>query len=175
MQEYAIDESTLGTFLLNSGFISLKQLEKALAIQADLPFLRIGEILMGLRAIGIEALIQALYHQFSQAMLGNILLRQGYVTQEGLESALNIQRETRGARRLGDILKDLGLVSDEQIRSALAMQDSFQEYKYRLIVNQHFREQDTLADLLPFNTSNVWGRTDDALAQFENYLRDTGS
>lgn len=175
MQEYAIDESTIGSFLLNSGFITQKQLDRALAIQADLPFLRIGEILMGLRAIGIEALIQALYHQFSQAMLGNILLRQGYVTQEGLESALNLQRETRGARRLGDILKDLGLVSEEQIRSALAMQDSFQEYKYRLIVNQHFREQDTLADLLPFNTSNVWGRTDDALAQFENYLRDTGS
>ena len=175
MQEYSIDESIIGSFLVNAGFITRKQLEKALAIQADLPFLRIGEILMGLRAIGIEALIQGLYHQFSQAMLGNILVRQGFVTKEGLDSALAIQRETRGARRLGDILKELGLVSDEQIRAALAMQDSFQEYKYRLLVNQHFREQDTLADLLPFTNATGWGRTDDALTQFENYLRDTGT
>jgi hypothetical protein len=174
MEEYSIDQTTIGSYLVNAGFITDKQLDKALAIQADLPFLRIGEILMGLRSISIEALIQALYHQFSQAMLGNILVRQGQVTQEALESALTLQKEARGARRLGDILKELGLVTDDQINAALAMQDSFQDYKYRLLVNQHFREQDTLSDLLPTKTM-PWNRTDDALISFEKYLRETGT
>lgn len=52
--------------------------------------------------------------------LGDILLQQGYLSDEQLKAALEAQKRTR--QRLGDYLIDAGLVSDRDIAKALHIQ-----------------------------------------------------
>lgn len=57
----------------------------------------------------------------SPQKIGEILVQKGYISQEALEQALQIQKKTR-VRRVGEILKDMGRVSEEQIGRSLADQ-----------------------------------------------------
>jgi type II secretory ATPase GspE/PulE/Tfp pilus assembly ATPase PilB-like protein len=53
-------------------------------------------------------------------ILGTLLLERGHIDRQGLERALEIQRETGG--RLGAVLLDLGLVDEEALYQTLAYQ-----------------------------------------------------
>jgi type II secretory ATPase GspE/PulE/Tfp pilus assembly ATPase PilB-like protein len=59
--------------------------------------------------------------KLSMLKVGTRLLHLGLVTDEQLQSALQIQ-STHGGRHLGNILVDLGLVSDTQLRQVLCEQ-----------------------------------------------------
>ena len=52
--------------------------------------------------------------------LGDILVRQGYLSDKQLKSALEAQKKTK--QRLGDYLIDAGIVSDKDIAYALHIQ-----------------------------------------------------
>jgi hypothetical protein len=86
-----IDDRKLGRYLLRKRKIGQEILEKALAIQEDLPFLRLGEILLGIRAITFTDLLEGLYSQFSDIVLGDILLKHRIISPEQLKNALDIQ------------------------------------------------------------------------------------
>lgn len=55
-----------------------------------------------------------------ETMLGRVLIKQGKITEKGLERALNIQKKTN--EKLGRILVDIGLISKEDLSSSLSLQ-----------------------------------------------------
>ncbi len=63
--------------------------------------------------------VEAFPHRI-ETMLGRVLIKQGKITEKGLERALNIQKKTN--EKLGRILVDIGLISREDLSSSLAIQ-----------------------------------------------------
>ena len=55
----------------------------------------------------------------SKIRIGDLLVQAGYVTEDQLKEALNIQKQS-GGKRIGQVLIELGYVSEEQMLSALA-------------------------------------------------------
>lgn len=54
--------------------------------------------------------------------IGQLLVAQGYVTEEQIERALGLQSVNQSSARLGDLLVDVGYVTREQIQSAVNAQ-----------------------------------------------------
>lgn len=54
--------------------------------------------------------------------IGQLLVAQGYVTEEQIESALGLQSVNPDSARLGDLLMEVGYVTREQIQSAVNAQ-----------------------------------------------------
>jgi hypothetical protein len=119
----------IGQFLLDAGAITAAQLERALAFKADKPFLRVGEVLLGQGACTLEQLVWGLEAQGASLRLGQILVRNGRVSQEALDAAL--QRQLRTSELLGTILVEEGLITEAQVQEALGYQLWFQEYVAR--------------------------------------------
>ncbi len=63
--------------------------------------------------------VEAFPHRI-ETMLGRVLIKQGKITERGLERALNIQKKTN--EKLGRIFVDIGLISKEDLSSSLALQ-----------------------------------------------------
>lgn len=63
--------------------------------------------------------VEAFPHRI-ETMLGRVLIKQGKITERGLERALNVQKKTN--EKLGRILVDIGLISKEDLSSSLALQ-----------------------------------------------------
>lgn len=146
MSQVAIDDRKLGQYLRRTSKLDQATLEKALQIQVDLPFLRLGEILLGLRAITFRDLTEALYSQFSEALFGHVLIRRRITTHERVQEALERQAQDP-TRRLGEILIELGYATTTQIEEALAERELYNEYKFRLGFNRYFEsEPSTLAE-----------------------------
>lgn len=135
-----IDDHKLGRYLVHRAKIPRETVEGALRIQKDLPFLRLGEILLGFHSITFKDLIEALYSQFSEAMLGNILVRQGCLTAEQIEIALEQQAMDPQPRRLGEMLLAQGKVTQEQVTAALKELDLYNDYKIRIGSTRYFAE-----------------------------------
>ncbi len=75
--------------------------------------------------------VEAFPHRI-ETMLGRVLIKQGKITERGLERALNIQRKTN--EKLGRILVDIGLISKEDLSSSLSLQATkilFSLFKWR--------------------------------------------
>lgn len=146
MSQIAIDDRKLGQYLRRTRKLDEPTLDKALRIQADLPFLRLGEILLGLRAITFRDLTEALYSQFSESLFGHVLIRRKVTTAERIKEALERQ-VLEPQRRLGELLVDLGYATVAQIEEALAERELYNEYKFRLGFNRYFEaESSALAD-----------------------------
>lgn len=140
MSNVSIDDRKLGQYLRRTLKLDQPTLEKALAIQADLPFLRLGEILLGLKAITFRDLTEALYSQFSEALLGHVIVRRKIATPEHVLEALERQA-VDPQRRLGEILIELGYATATQIEEALAERELYNEYKFRLGFNRYFEDE----------------------------------
>jgi len=54
--------------------------------------------------------------------LGSVLINRGLISEEDLQSALEIQREEDGSRLLGTILVDMGAISHEALREVICAQ-----------------------------------------------------
>jgi hypothetical protein len=75
--------------------------------------------------------VEAFPHRID-TMLGRVLIKQGKITERGLERALNIQKKTN--EKLGRILVDIGLISKEDLSSSLSLQATkilFSLFKWR--------------------------------------------
>lgn len=145
MSQVPIDDRKLGQYLRRTRKLDQPTLEKALRIQEDLPFLRLGEILLGLRAITFRDLTEALYSQFSEALFGHVLVRRRITTPERVQEALERQA-AEPQRRLGEILVEMGYATATQVEEALAERELYNEYKFRLGFNRYFEsEPDPLA------------------------------
>lgn len=140
MAQIQVDDHKLGQYLRRTRKVEPATIERALQIQAELPFLRLGEVLLGLRTITFKDLTEALYSQLSEALFGQIVTRSQFATDEQIHHALALQEQEVRPRRLGEILVDLGYATPEQIQEALAEQELYDEYKFRLGFNRYFNE-----------------------------------
>lgn len=110
-----------GSLLLARHVISAEQLEHALTQQAASPYLRLGEILLGLGYISFTQLKSTLEDQYHDVKLGQMLLNLGIITLENIKAALIEQEET--GERLGPVLIRQGACSEAQVYRVLASQD----------------------------------------------------
>lgn len=111
-------------YLLANGVVSESTLTHARSVQQEYPFLRIGEILMGVGAFGLNTLRAQLQNYRAQAKLGELLLLENAITVAQLEEAL--ARQADSGLLIGKILIDMGACSFEQVMKALAVQRSQQ-------------------------------------------------
>ena len=110
-----------GSLLLARRVINAEQLDHALALQAESPYLRLGEILLGLGYISFSQLRSTLEDQYHDVKLGQYLLRLGIISLEHIEKALEAQEKT--GDRLGPVLIAIGACSEAQMYRVLASQD----------------------------------------------------
>lgn len=116
-----IEAVHFGALLLARKLVNSEQLSHALTIQTENPYLRIGEILLGLGYLSFAQLKSTLEDQYRDVLLGQTLLKLGIVTVSQLEAALESQERT--GSRLAPALIDLGACSESQIYRALAIQE----------------------------------------------------
>lgn len=116
----AVESVHFGALLIARGIITPEQLDHALQFQADSPFLRIGEILLGLGYISFTHLKNTLEDQYNDVKLGQLLLDMRLITMPYLEAALEVQERT--GEKLGPILLALGALTEKQLYQALATQ-----------------------------------------------------
>ena len=115
----AVESVHFGALLIARGVITPRQLDHALKVQAESPFLRIGEILMGLEYLSFAQLRATLEDQYHDIQLGQQLLQMRLVTMPYLEAALEVQERT--GDRLGPILLALGALTENQLYQALSL------------------------------------------------------
>ena len=108
------------------GFISQDQLEAALAIQRQKPFLRVGEILYGLQFITFAQIEQVLEEQYRDMRLGQLLVRRGLLQHDQLDEAIR-EHEATGLL-LGHLVIRLGFCTIEQVTKVLEEQRVLQTY-----------------------------------------------
>lgn len=111
-----------GSLLLARRIVGADQLEHALTVQAASPYLRIGEILLGLGFISFAQLKSTLEDQYHDVRLGELLLQRGIVRPPQIEAALELQERT--GLRLGPALVEIEACNEAQIYGALASQDA---------------------------------------------------
>lgn len=117
-----VESVHFGALLIARGIITPAQLDHALTIQAESPFLRIGEILLGLGYLSFSLLKGTLEDQYHDVRLGQLLLEMRLVTMPYLEAALEVQERT--GERLGPILLALDALTESQLYQALSLQDA---------------------------------------------------
>jgi adenylate cyclase len=116
-----VESVHLGALLRARKLIREDQLDRAIAMQAEHPYLRIGEILLGLEFITFNQLRSTLEDQYRDVRLGKALLRLNLVTVPQIEAALQAQEES--GERLGPLLIQLGHCSEAEVYRALAAQE----------------------------------------------------
>lgn len=78
----------------------------------------------------------------SKKKIGEILLSKGFITQQNLEDALELQRENR--KRVGEIWVEAGIISEEILARALATQ-----YSVPFIDVSNFTPKEELLSIMP--------------------------
>jgi|GEM_PF-1087810 len=116
----AVESIHFGALLIARGIITPQQLSHALELQAESPFLRIGEILLGLGYLSFTHLKNTLEDQYNDVKLGQLLLDMRLITMPYLEAALEVQERT--GEKLGPILLALEALTEKQLYQALSHQ-----------------------------------------------------
>jgi hypothetical protein len=115
----------LGTTLVKMGVITAQQLYDAIVMQKKTGG-RLGEILIQSGSCSVEDVLRAASQQHKLGMsrlpLGELLVKNGVITQAELQKALKIQSETNAY--LGEILLDEKMCTLEDITSALESQQA---------------------------------------------------
>lgn len=117
-------DGKFGQYLLANEIVSDSTLRHARSIQLEYPFLRIGEILLGVGAFGLNTLRTQLQNYRSQAKLGELLVLENAISVAQLDEAL--LRQAQSGLLIGKILIDMGACSFEQVMRVLAIQRSEQ-------------------------------------------------
>lgn len=98
-----LKKSLLGEVLLEDGVVEEEHLTRALKIQAVLEQSKqLGEVLAELGYATRQAIHDTIAKHGKRMQLGEILVEQGHVTPQDLETALKVQRKTKGP--IGKIL-----------------------------------------------------------------------
>lgn len=113
--------SPMGQALVAEGVITEEQLKRALRIQSLLEQPKhLSDVLIELGYATRQAINQAITKHGGNLRLGDLLLEQGIITPEILNSALALQKE-RGIR-LGEALIELGAINERTLLRNLAHQ-----------------------------------------------------
>ena len=112
----------LGQLLLRQGVLDEDQLAHAMA-EHKRTGLMLSKILVRLGMVSEETLTNILGSQMQSSTkmrIGEMLLAQGYITQEQLDKALETQKTS--GKRLGRTLVDLGFMPEERLIEILSRQ-----------------------------------------------------
>ncbi len=139
--------TSLGQRLIQAGYITNEQLEKALALQKEdgtmlgetlinhgmlsredfshfifaVPGTRLGEILIQRSYLTTAQLTQVLaYQEKNGGRLGTLCVSLGFLTQQQLDDAL--KERSAPAGKLGELLLARGIITQTQLEDALALQ-----------------------------------------------------
>jgi hypothetical protein len=113
-------ERRVGQVLLNRKLATPEQIEHGFEVLAAQPDRLLSEIMVELGYLTAEQLHMTLRFHLQELRLGQILVKQGVLSEEQLSFALSHQTVTGGL--LGGSLLALGLCSNEHIARALAEQ-----------------------------------------------------
>jgi hypothetical protein len=116
----------LGEILIQEGYASQEQLNKALAYQTLSENL-LGRIMLDMHFITFDQKMRVLEYQKAHAgeRFGEIVLKLGFATRKQLEKAVWFQHSSKGF--LGELLMELGIITQEQRDEILKIQ--FEEAK----------------------------------------------
>lgn len=116
------NKMNLGQLLLRQGVLDEDQLAHAMA-EHKRTGLMLSKILVRLGMVSEETLTNILGSQMqstTKMRIGEMLLAQGYITQEQLDKALETQKTT--GKRLGRTLVDMGYMPEERLIEILSRQ-----------------------------------------------------
>ena len=113
--------SLIGEALIKEGLLTPEQLERALRIQKHLEQQRqLGEVLIELGYATKQSIRDAINKHGSGMRLGDMLVEQGLISQEQLEVALGVQKES--GLKLGEALIQSGAVNERTLLQNLSSQ-----------------------------------------------------
>ena len=108
--------------MLKEGIITPEQLERALRIHGRLEQPRqLGEVLVELGFATKQAIADCIKKHGSGMRLGDMLVEQGLIAPEDLETALRVQQETKAP--LGQVLISQGIINERTLLQNLANQE----------------------------------------------------
>ena len=114
-------EGRIGELLIQEGFITRGQLDRALQAQKEIhPYKPLGEICKDLGLISRTTLRDFLDQHRKRLLLGDLLLKMGIISESALMGGLEAQQRTK--LRLGEILVMKELISRETLTNALGIQ-----------------------------------------------------
>ncbi|HEY9766165.1 MAG TPA: hypothetical protein V6C82_07355 [Chroococcales cyanobacterium] len=126
-----MSKNLFGEHLVSEEVITRETLERAIEIQLEKPYLRIGEILFSMGAISFHCLDRYLKDFHQDIRIGQLLIYRGIISQADLEKALNIQEREKGL--LGKILIGMNACTETQIERVLQTQHRYREGFERLV------------------------------------------
>lgn len=115
-----VETLQFGGFLLAEGLIRPEQLQAALDLQKERPFLHLGEVLCLMGVLDEKRLATILSSYHRESRLGSILLNRDQLNLEQLAEALTLQSTDN--RPLGEILVSLGYLDQGDLELALMEQ-----------------------------------------------------
>jgi type II secretory ATPase GspE/PulE/Tfp pilus assembly ATPase PilB-like protein len=114
-------EVQLGKLLIDEGLATEAQIAEALAQQAaSSAYVPLGRLLVDQKIVTARQLALLLERSDKRLKLGEVLRRNGSITEEQLQHALQEQRRVK--RPLGEVLIKMGYVTEEVMRQALCLQ-----------------------------------------------------
>ncbi len=114
-------EVQLGKLLVAEGLVSEQQIAEALGEQpTGSAYVPLGRLLVDKKVVTARQLALVLERSDKRLRFGEVLRRNGSITEEQLELAL--QEQHRVKRPLGEVLIKLGYVTEEAMRQALCLQ-----------------------------------------------------
>ena len=121
MQDQSLYSTKIGQLLVMEGVIDERQLELALARQAQQPTYKpLGEVLRELGFVSRRTLHDVLLKYRKQIPLGELLVKMGAISDHQLIQALDVQKHS--AKKLGEILTEKGFVTRSRLIDAICMQ-----------------------------------------------------
>ncbi|HEY9723023.1 MAG TPA: hypothetical protein V6D47_13510 [Oscillatoriaceae cyanobacterium] len=120
MDDEVIADNRIGQLLLLHRIVTPEQVDAAVEIQSREPGALLTEVLMHQGLVTQEDIERVLNLQLEELQLGQILTTTGCIGEEQLDEALQEQAET--GELLGSTLISLGFCSPEQVGWALAQQ-----------------------------------------------------
>ncbi len=111
--------------------------------------LKVGEILLTQGFISNEQLQAALQqHQQTGISLGTVLVKLGYIDEETLGQVLGKQLELHARKRLGEILVEQGYITQRQLEEGLSQQKVLGLQLGKCLVKLGYIDEDKLLDVL---------------------------
>ncbi|MBN1902615.1 Flp pilus assembly complex ATPase component TadA [Candidatus Sumerlaeota bacterium] len=150
----------LGASLVKEGILSQPQLQHALQVQLDsFEKKRLGQILVDLGYVDTSQIREVSRKYGLRQPLGELLIECGFLTEEELDSALEMQKPS--GKRLGEYLLESNRITEERLARALSLQTDLPYIlPNKRLVDQAVFQKFTPAFLRQFNVLPLFKNED---------------
>jgi type IV pilus assembly protein PilB len=116
----------IASILVESGYISLDKIKYAARIQEKLSTTKpIIEVLKELKYITDEQVKTTIRKNRLNMRIGSLFVELGYITEENLQAAFDIQKESKTKRKIGEILIEQNCITEKKLTEVLSLQLGF--------------------------------------------------